>query len=93
MRLTSKHIDSITYKILDTWLKQECVELQVSRDQCIQHLKNAIENELAIEDTLNDDVNKILAQYNDQFDSGQLDRNKMFSMVKKQLAKEKNIIL
>ena len=46
-----------------------------------------------IEDRLNDEVRELLKAYESQIERGQVDYQKMFQMIKRKLAKEREIIL
>lgn len=59
----------------------------------ISHVGELIERELSVEDRLNQEVRELLKQYERQIESGQVDYQKMFSMVKRQLAKERGVII
>ena len=93
MRLKQQDIELIIHKILETWQNEESVEMHLSQHETAKYLSHDFSKELSIEDDLNQEVEKMLEQFSSQFDSGELNRTKMFAMVKKQLAKEKGIIL
>ena len=88
MRLNKKEISLVTNKIIDTWIENNAVQLSSKREDVERFLNQTFEAELLLEDDLNKSVEEVLEAYNQQFDSGALDRKKMFAMVKKQLAKE-----
>jgi hypothetical protein len=46
-----------------------------------------------VEDRLNADVREMLKQFDQEFAAGRADYQKMFSMVKKKLIKERDIVL
>jgi hypothetical protein len=58
-----------------------------------QALQEAITEELTLEDRLNEEVRKILEPHEAEIEKGGLDYRQMFQMTKKQLAKERGLIL
>ena len=59
----------------------------------VQQVESAITTELHVEDRLNADVRDMLKQFEREFNEGRADYQKMFSMVKQKLIKERNIVL
>lgn len=56
-------------------------------------LEQAIANELAVEDRLNAEVRELLKGYAEQIERGQVDYQKMFTMIKTKLVRDRGIIL
>jgi len=52
-----------------------------------------IEREFALEDQLNLDARELMRQYQRQIESGQVDYQRMFTMIKRQLAKDRGVII
>ena len=52
-----------------------------------------ITDELHVEDTLNDEVREILTQHAEEMRRTNVEYREMFKMIKKKLARERNIIL
>ncbi len=52
-----------------------------------------ITRDLQAEDKLDADVRKLMDQYQAQIRSGQMDAQKVFQMIKKQLIKERNLVI
>lgn len=52
-----------------------------------------IEQELAVEDRLNQEARELMRQYERQIEDGQVDYQRMFTMIKRQLAKERGVVL
>jgi hypothetical protein len=69
--------------------------LQVSgkHETVVQQVEAAITTELHVEDRLNADVREMLKQFDREFSEGRADYQKMFTMVKKKLIKERGIVL
>lgn len=54
---------------------------------------NVITDELMLEDRLNEEVRDILEQHQGEIDKGNIDYHKMFLMIKRRLAQERNLVL
>jgi hypothetical protein len=72
---------------------QGLLQIQGKTDLVVQQLEAAITTELQVEDRLNADVREMLKQFDREFAAGRADYQKMFSMVKKKLIKERDIVL
>ena len=53
----------------------------------------AVTEELSIEDRLNSEVRQLLKAYEHQIEAGQVDYQKMFTMIKQKLVRERGLIL
>jgi hypothetical protein len=49
--------------------------------------------ELGVEDRLNAEVRRLMEPYEDQIEQGHVDYQKMFTMIKQKLVRERGIIL
>lgn len=56
-------------------------------------LDRTVTDELSIEDRLNAEVRQMLKAYERQIEQGQVDYQKMFTMIKQKLVRERGIIL
>jgi hypothetical protein len=93
MRMTKERIRNISSAVLDRLKTQELFEVSGTKSKLIDALEKAITDELSVEDKLNDEVRKMLKQYDAEFNSGRADYQKMFLMVKNKLVRERNIVL
>lgn len=59
----------------------------------VETLDQAVTGELSIEDRLNSEVRQLLKAYERQIETGQVDYQKMFTMIKQKLVRERGIIL
>jgi len=59
----------------------------------IESLDHVITEELSVEDKLNAEVRTLMKRYEAEIEQGQVDYQKMFQMVKKQLVKDRGVIL
>jgi hypothetical protein len=93
MRLRKKMIDYVAQTVADNLLEKELVTLDVSADTLMTEIRRLITEDLLVEDRLNEEVKEILRAHTDEIDRGNIDYSRMFAMVKRQLVKERGLIL
>jgi len=59
----------------------------------VEQIDHAIFEELSVEDRLNAEVRQLLKAYEQDIERGHVDYQRMFTLVKSKLAKERGIIL
>jgi hypothetical protein len=74
---------------------QQDGQLDITGDRKIfvESLEQVITTELAIEDVLNAEVRQMLKAYEKQIEQGQVDYQRMFTMIKTKLVRERGIVL
>jgi hypothetical protein len=92
MRLTTGQLQSIASKVLEAWKKQNLVTFKEDEKKVLARMVEAIKSDYQKELDLDADVNKMLDQL-EKTNSGEFQRYKMYPLVRKQLAKERKIIL
>lgn len=93
MRLRRKMIDYVAQTITDNLLANGLLTLETSADAVTAECRRLITEDLLVEDRLNDEVKEILNAHTNEMDRGNIDYARMFSMVKRQLVKERGLIL
>ncbi len=93
MRLRRKMIDYIAQTITDNLLEKGLLTLTTSADALTAECRRWIVEDLLVEDRLNDEVKEILNAHTNEFDRGNIDYSRMFNMVKRQLVRERELIL
>ena len=93
MRLNTTRIHQMAAKVVERLVAQGLLLIQGKPEHVVQQLETAITHELEVEDRLNADVREMLKQFEQEFTEGRADYQKMFSMVKKKLIKERDIVL
>ncbi|HTN44296.1 MAG TPA: DUF507 family protein [Nitrospiria bacterium] len=93
MRLKKERIAALAQTLVHQLTEKQAIRLEASKAELISSLEQIITGELLIEDRLDAEVRQILETYRVQIEKGQADERKMFLMIKKQLAKERGIIL
>ena len=93
MRLSRERIRHIS-ESLATRLQQEGqVAIVGDRKAFVEQIDHAIIEELSVEDRLNAEVRQLLKTYEQDIEQGHVDYQRMFTMVKSKLARERGIIL
>lgn len=93
MRLSRERVHHIA-ESLATKLQQEGhVAIVGDRKAFVEQMDHAITEELSVEDRLNAEVRQMLKAYEQDIERGQVDFQRMFTMVKTKLARERGIIL
>jgi hypothetical protein len=93
MKLSKERIAHIAGSLARRLTQQKLVALAGSPQALVETLDHAITEELAVEDKLNAEVRTLMKKYEAEIDKGRVDYQKMFLMVKKQLAKERGVVL
>jgi len=93
MRLNKERIQSIAATTVGRLRNQGLLEITGSADNLTRSLDHAITEELALEDRLNTEIREILKKFESDFEKGRADYQKMFTMVKQKLVRERGLIL
>ncbi len=93
MRIPKGWVSFIARRIIDNLIKKDLVEPVVPVEELTNETENLLLKELMVEDRLNEEVRKMLKQYETEIEKGRLDYRKLFDMTKQKLVKERNIVL
>ena len=93
MRLRQEEIDYISWKILHALKEDEVIDIIGDDDLVANHLRNALTENLSVEDQLNREVDDILRNHLKEIQRDSVDYRRMFQMVKTKLARERNLVL
>ena len=93
MRVTEERIQSLATAVVDRLQEQELLEISGSKERLIRAVRKAVTDELSVEDRLHTEIQTLLKQYDAEIQSGRLDYQKMFTMVKTKLVKERGLVL
>jgi hypothetical protein len=92
MRLASDEIEYIARKIVKTLVGDGSLQVD-NQPQVIDGIIKAMTEELSIEDKLNEEVREVLSQHMAHMERSDIAYSDMFKKVKRELAKQKGIIL
>jgi hypothetical protein len=93
MRLRKKMIDYAAKTVTEHLLAKGLVAAQIPADTLMAEVRRLITEDLLVEDRLNEEVKEILRAHTSAMDQGNIDYARMFTMVKKQLVRERGLIL
>ena len=93
MRLSKERVHLIASTLVTRLAKSGALEVQGTPEGLVHALESTITEELSVEDRLNAEVREILKQFESEFERGQADYQKTFTMVKSKLVRERGLIL
>ncbi|RPH81667.1 MAG: DUF507 family protein [Nitrospiraceae bacterium] len=93
MRLSKERIRHISESIATKLQQEEQVTIVGDRKAFVEQMDHVIVEELSVEDRLNAEVRQLLKVYEQDIERGHVDYQRMFTLVKSKLARERGIIL
>jgi uncharacterized protein len=93
MRLSKERIRHISESLVTKLQQEGQVAMVGDRKAFVEQIDHAILDELSVEDRLNAEVRQLLKVYEQDIERGQVDYQRMFTLVKGKLARERGIIL
>jgi len=93
MRFNTVRIHHMAARVVERLESRGLLQIQGKVEVVVRQLEAAITTELQVEDRLNADVREMLKQFDREFAEGRADYQKMFSMVKQKLIKERGLVL
>ena len=92
MALRKEYVRLLSVKIVDELIKQEMIEVPEGLDLAGQ-LFQVMDEEMALEDKINDEVRVLLNQYQDQMRQSGASYQEMFKLIKNKLVRERKLVL
>jgi hypothetical protein len=92
MLLPRDYVGYMAKEIVKRLVAAQMIETP-SADALAQRVRQAMVEELAVEDRLNEEVRQILSQYSDEMRRTGASYQEMYKKVKSQLARERKLIL
>ncbi len=93
MRLSKERISHLAQMLTIRLHDEGFLDLLGERKAAVEALDQAITEELLVEDRLNAEVRELMKVYASEIEKGQVDYQKMFSMIKNKLVKDRGLIL
>ena len=93
MRLTKERVHHIASTVIRRLEDQGLLTLTGSAEGLVRSVETAITEELTVEDRLNAEVREMLKKFDAEFSQGRADYQKMFTMVKQKLVRDRGLIL
>lgn len=92
MRLSEFQVKVLCQKVLVALKSKKLIQFKKPEIEVLARMQEIFIKDLKVEDQINQEAEKILAQYEAQM-GDKIDRQKMFQMIKKQLIKDKGVIV
>ncbi|MCB1197302.1 MAG: DUF507 family protein [Deltaproteobacteria bacterium] len=92
MRLTEYEISKIVHKVFTTWKAEKLMTPIASEGEILLLLEDLLRKNMQAEDALNLEVQKMVDALVEQSPE-EIDQHKMFQLVKKQLIKERKLVI
>jgi hypothetical protein len=86
-------IEYVAQTVTDNLLEKDLLAITLPAETLMAEIRRLITEDLLVEDHLNEEVKEILRAHTETIDRGNIDYARMFAMVKKQLVKERGLIL
>ena len=93
MKLSRERISHLTESLVSRLQEEGYAELVGEKQALIQALDRTITDELLVEDRLNAEIRELMKTYVAEIERGRVDYQKMFTMIKNRLVKERGLIL
>jgi hypothetical protein len=93
MRVSKERVRHMAESVATHLQQDGQLDIAGDRKAFVDSLEQAITGELAIEDRLNAEVRQMLKAYEKEIEQGQVDYQRMFTMIKTKLVRERGIIL
>jgi hypothetical protein len=93
MRLSKERVRHMAEALAVRLNQEGYVTIAGDRKSFVDSLDRVITEELSVEDRLNGEVRQLLKAYERQIEQGAVDYQKMFTMIKQKLVRERGIIL
>jgi hypothetical protein len=93
MRLSKERVRHMAETLAARLVQDGHLALTGTPKALVETLDQAVTDELSIEDRLNGEVRQLLKAYEREIEAGQVDYQKMFTMIKQKLVRERGIIL
>ncbi len=92
MLLSRDYVAYMAGEVVKRLLAAQMIEAK-SPEALVQRVRQAMLDELSVEDRLNEDVRQILSQYADEMRRSGASYQEMYKKVKAQLARERKLVL
>jgi uncharacterized protein len=93
MKLTKERVHHLAESIASILHEKGFVEFSGTKQALVNALEAGIIDELSVEDRLNTEVRMLMKQYDAEIERGGVDYQKMFTMIKTKLVRERGLIL
>lgn len=88
MKLKEPQIQKLAFSILQKLTEKRLIQPQTSSQNILKKIVEVIFADLTTEERIEKEAKKMMDQYRTQVESGQIDYQKMYVMIKKELIKK-----
>jgi len=93
MKLTKERVRHLAESLVSHLHQKGFVDFTGTKQDLVDALDVGITEELSVEDRLNAEVRTLMKQYDAEIERGGVDYQKMFTMIKTKLVRERGLIL
>ena len=93
MKLSKERVAALSASLVDKLIAGGMIEPVGERKALVASLERVVTDELSVEDRINAQAKELMRKYEAEIARGHLDEQDLFKMIKKQLVKEKGVIL
>ena len=93
MKLSPERIATLAGQLVEKLVAGGMIQPVADRRVLIVSLERVIVDELSVEDRISAEAKELMRQYESEIARGKLNEQQLFQMIKKQLVKEKGVIL
>ena len=93
MKLSPERVTALAGQLVAKLVAAGMIEPVADRRVLTVSLERAIVEELNVEDRINAEAKALMRQYESEIARGQMNEQQLFQMIKKQLVKEKGVVL
>ena len=93
MKLSKARVAHLADTLVSRLLQAGHLDISGDRKTVVEALNRAMTEELSVEDRLHAEIRELMKQYEAEIERGRVDYQKMFTMIKNKLVKERGLIL
>ncbi len=93
MKLSPERIAALAGQLVEKLVAGGMIEPVADRRVLTVSLERVIVDELSVEDRISAEAKELMRQYESEIARGKLNEQQLFQMIKKQLVKEKGVVL
>lgn len=93
MKLSKARVGHLADTVISRLQQSGHLDMVGDKKVVVDALDRAINEELSVEDRLNAEVRELMKQYDAEIERGGVDYQKMFTMIKNKLVRERGLIL
>ncbi len=93
MRLSPERVAGLADALVNALVAAHMLEPVLERKALVTSLERVMVDELSVEDRINAQAKELMRQHMTEIERGQIDEHHLFQMIKKQLVRDRNVIL